>query len=264
MYEKLCYFRDSADQTRQLLMRKSRGRSAPCMNMLTASCNSGADGALEGEEYLLISGGNIIRTATILIETGMLETKEPVKTLRLDTAAGLITITAEYENRKCKAVVFDHFPSFVYALNPKLEVPGVCAMSVDMVYDGIHYVLVSADSVGHRIGNQHGAELIRIDERLRGAIQDLFNPIYPENSDIHCATIVEFIEPLKTESDDSNTAVHTVVVPPDRFDQSPCGTRTSAQMTVLHREGRLMRGGISDVEISSKWNLLARFEGEQG
>jgi proline racemase len=220
--------------------------------------------ALEGEKYFLMSGGNIIRTAAILLETGMLEMKTSVKTLRLDTLAGLITITAEHENRKCKAVVFDHVPSFLYALNHKLEVPGVRTMSVDMVYDGIHYVLVSDESVGHRIGNQHGAELIRIDERLRGAAQDLFNPIYPGNSDIHCATIVEFTEPLKTESDDSKTAVHTVVVPPDRFDQSPCGTRTSAQMTVLHIKGRLMRGGISDIEISLKWNLFVRFEGEQG
>jgi proline racemase len=168
-----------------------------------------------------MSGGNIIRTATILLEAGMLEMKEPVKTLTLDTAAGFITINAEYENRKCKAVVFDHVPSFVYTRNHKLEVPGVCTMSVDTVYGDIQYVLVGSNFIGHSIDNQHGSELIRIGEKIKGAIQDLFNSIYPENSDIHCATILEFTVPLKTESDDSKTAVNAVVVPSDRLIRAP-------------------------------------------
>src|SRR5262245_25567676 len=79
MYEKLCYFRDRADETRQLLMQEPRGRSSQCMNMILAPCNPQADAAfltLESDEYPPMSGANTICTATVLLETGMLEMKE--------------------------------------------------------------------------------------------------------------------------------------------------------------------------------------------
>lgn len=39
MYEKLCYFRDEADDIRLLLMQEPRGKLAQCMNMILAPCN---------------------------------------------------------------------------------------------------------------------------------------------------------------------------------------------------------------------------------
>lgn len=245
MYEKLCYFIDEADETRQLLMQEPRGRSAQCMNMILAPCNPEADAAfltLESDEYPPMSGANTICTATVLLETGMLEMKEPVTTLKLDTAAGLIGVTAECENGKCKNVAFDNVPSFVYALDYRLEVPGVGTVSVDIAYGGMHYVLVDAASVGHSIAHQHGPELVRIGEKIKQAVQKAYNPIHPENSGIHGVTVLEFTEPLKVEADGSKTAVNTVVVSPGRFDRSPCGTGTSARMAVLHAKGELKEG----------------------
>jgi proline racemase len=43
---------------------------------------------MESDEYPPMSGGNTIATATVLLETGMVEMREPVTELVLDTPAG--------------------------------------------------------------------------------------------------------------------------------------------------------------------------------
>ncbi|KAJ4304924.1 hypothetical protein N0V90_000452 [Kalmusia sp. IMI 367209] len=245
MYEKLCYFRDRADDTRLLLMQEPRGRSSQCMNMVLAPCNPKAAAAfltLESDEYPPMSGANTICTATVLLETGMLEMKEPVTELTLEVAAGLIGITAECENGKVKNVAFDNVPSFVHALGHKLDVPGIGTISVDIAWGGMHYVLVDATSVGLTIEHRYGPELLRIGELIKAAVRQSFEPVHPENSKIRGVTVLEFTEPLKTELDGSKTAVNTVVVSPGRFDRSPCGTGTSARMAVLHARGELEVG----------------------
>lgn len=245
MYEKLCYFRDQADDTRLLLMQEPRGRSAQCMNMILAPCNPKADAAfltLESDEYPPMSGANTICTATVLLETGMLEMKEPVTELTLEVAAGLIGITAECENGKVKTVAFDNVPAFVYVLDHKVNVLGLGVVSVDIAWGGMHYVLVDAASVGVAIKHKHGPELVRIGEMIKAAVQHSFEPVHPENSAVHGITILEFTEPLETEPDGTKTAINTVVVSPGRFDRSPCGTGTSARMAVLHARGELKDG----------------------
>lgn len=245
MYEKLVHFRDHADHTRQLLMQEPRGRSSQCMNMVLAPCNPAADAAfltLESDEYPPMSGGNTIATVTVLLETGMVEMREPETRLTLDTAAGLITVTAECQGGKCKSVAFDNVPAFVYALDHKVQVPGIGEVSVDIAWGGMHYAIVDAASVGLKIDNEHGPELIRVGEEIKKAVRESFTPVHPENSDIKGVTILEFTNPITDGPDGSKMGVNTVVVSPGRFDRCPCGTGTSARMAVLHARGQLEEG----------------------
>lgn len=247
MYDKLCYFRDEADDVRQLLMQEPRGRSSQCMNMILHPCNPLADAGfltMESDEYPPMSGANTIATTTVLLETGMLEMKQPTTTLKLDTAAGLITVHAECDGGKCKNVAFENVPSFVYVLDHKVEVPGLGTVSVDIAWGGMHYVLVDAASVGLKIDNAHGPELIRIGEMIKAAVRKSFVPVHPENESIREVTILEFTEPLQEQPDGSKAAVNTVVVSPGRFDRSPCGTGTCARMAVLHARGQLKEGDV--------------------
>lgn len=245
MYDKLCYFRDQADHTRLLLMQEPRGKSAQCMNMILAPCNPKADAAfltLESDEYPPMSGANTICTATVLLETGMLEMKEPVTDLTLEVAAGLIGITAECKNGKVKNVAFDNVPAFVYVLDHKVNVPGLGVVSVDVAWGGMHYVLIDAASVGLAIKHKYGQELVRIGELIKAAVIESFEPVHPENNEIRGVTILQWTEPLQTEADETKTAKNTVIVSPGRFDRSPCGTGTSARMAVLHARGELKEG----------------------
>jgi proline racemase len=160
----------------------------------------------------------------------------------LDTVAGLIDVTAECENGKCKAVGFENVPAFVYALDYVVEVEGLGSVKVDIAYGGMYFVLVDAASVGLKIDHQHGPELVRVGEKIKKAVQKVFTPIHPDNEGIRGVTGLEFTEAVTRGEDGSMTAVNTVVVSPGRFDRSPCGTGTCARMAVLHARGQLTVG----------------------
>lgn len=245
MYEKLVHFRDKADDIRQLLLNEPRGRPAMCMNLVLPPCNPQADAGfliMESEEYPAMSGGNTIATATVLLETGMVQMKEPVTKLLLDTAAGPVGITADCESGKCKAVAFDNVPAFVFALDYKVEVPGLGAVSVDVAWGGMIYVIVDAASIGLRISNSNGPKLIEVGERIKQAVRNTYTPVHPENPGIRGVSILEFTESLQQEPSGEKVAVNTVVVSPGRFDRCPCGTGSSARMAVLHARGQLKVG----------------------
>ena len=245
MYEKLVHFRDNADDIRQLLLNEPRGRPAMCTNLVLPPCDPKADAGfliMESEEYPPMSGGNTIATATVLLETGMVQMKEPVTELLLDTAAGPVGVTADCENGKCKAVSFDNVPSFVFALDYKVEVPGLGTVSVDIAWGGMIYAIVDAASIGLRIANSNGPKLIEIGERIKQAIRNTYTPVHPENPEIRGVTILEFTEPLQQEPSGEKVAVNTVVVSPGRFDRCPCGTGSCARMAVLHARGQLKVG----------------------
>ncbi|RDW67660.1 proline racemase-2 [Coleophoma cylindrospora] len=241
MFEKMMYFWTKQDHLRNLLLNEPRGRSSMCTNLILPPCDPRADAGfliMESDEYAPMSGSNTICTTTVLLETGMVEMKEPVTHLNLDTAAGLISVTALCEAGKCKSVSIDNVPAFVFALDLKVEVPGLGEVLVDVAWGGMTYAIVDAASVGLKIENAYGPKLVKVGMRIKRAVQEQFTPVHPENPGIKGVNILEFTHPLE-DWQDGKTAVNTVVVAPGRFDRSPCGSGTCARMAVLHARGQL-------------------------
>lgn len=244
MYEKLVHISTKHDHLRQLLLNEPRGRSSMNTNLLLPPCDPRADAGfliMESEEYAPMSGSNLICTATVLLETGMIPMKEPITEMALDTAAGLVTATAECEGGKCKTVEFNNVPAFVFELDYKVQVPGFGEVSVDIAYGGMMYLLVDAASVGLKVDNSQARQLIEIGERIKRAVEASYTPIHPENPNIKGFSVLEYTEPIKIE-DNLKVAVNTVVVSPGRFDRSPCGTGTSARLAVMHARGEITEG----------------------
>lgn len=246
MYEKLVHFRDNEDEIRQLVMQEPRGRSAMCLNLILPPCNPKADAGfiiMESDEYPPMSGGNTIATTTVLLETGMVKMTEPVTKLVLDTPAGLVPVTAECEDGKCKTVAFDNVPAFVFALDYKVEVPGLGTISVDIAWGGMIYAVVDVASVGLSISNKNGPKLIEYGERIKHALSKAdFIPVHPEMPEVRGVSILEWTEPFDRSK---MRARNTVVVSPGRFDRCPCGTGSCARMAVLHARGQL--------DVGEKW-----------
>lgn len=244
MYDKLQYFLTKQDHIRQLLLNEPRGRSSMNTNLLLPPCDPRADAGfliMESEEYAPMSGSNTICTTTVLLETGMLPMQEPITKLALDTAAGLVEVTAECEDGKCKNVAFDNVPAFVAALDLEVQVPGLGTVKVDIAWGGMWYVLVDAASLGLKIESADGPKLVEIGERVKRAVQRQYTPVHPENPAIRGVTVLALTEPLR-DGLDGKTSKNTVIVSPGRFDRSPCGTGTCARLAVLHARGELKVG----------------------
>lgn len=241
MYDKMVHFRDREDHIRQLLMQEPRGRSAMCLNLVLPPTNPAADAGfiiMESDEYPPMSGGNTIATTTFLLETGMVNMVEPVTSLTLDTQAGLVTVEADCENGKVKAVAFNNVPAFVFKLDFQIQVPEfpeLGTISIDIAWGGMIYAIVDATKIGLRISHTNGRRLVQI--AIKRALNNSdYIPVHPENPSIRGVSILEFTEPLDREKME---ATNTVVVSPGRFDRCPCGTGSCARMAILHARGLL-------------------------
>lgn len=141
VYEMEEYLRTKSDGLRKFLLREPRGYPPLCCNILVPPKNPKADVGfiiMEQTEYPMMSGGNVISVATVLIETGILPTKEGINEFTLEAPAGLIGITAKVENGKAVAVTFKNVPAFAVYTDKEIEVPhighGVEKVKVDVAW----------------------------------------------------------------------------------------------------------------------------------
>src|SRR5262249_58224093 len=72
---------------------------------------------MESCSYGGMWGTNTINTATVLLETGMLELSEPRTDLTLEAPAGLVKIVAECAGGRCGRITVAHVPSVATPLD---------------------------------------------------------------------------------------------------------------------------------------------------
>lgn len=241
MYEKMMYLWTHDDGLRKLVLNEPRGRASMCTNLVLPPCDPKADAGMiimESDEYAPMSGSNTICTTTVLLETGMVPMKEPVTQVTLDTAAGLVTVSAECEAGKCKSVAFDNVPSFVFELDCPIDVPGLGVVKADIAWGGMIYALVDPATIGLEVSSANGAKVVEFGERIKRAAQAQVMPVHPENPGIRGVSNFEFMVQPDHVGDEVH-ALNAVVVSPGRIDRSPCGTGTCARMAVMHARGQL-------------------------
>ena len=87
MFEKMQHLQTHADGLRKLMLREPRGYPAANCNLILPPTRPEADAGyviMEQVEYPGMSGTNTICVTTVLLETGMLEMREPVTELTLE------------------------------------------------------------------------------------------------------------------------------------------------------------------------------------
>jgi proline racemase len=139
------------------------------------------------------------------------------------------------------SVTFDNVPSFVFALDREIDVPGLGNLTVDVAYGGMIYALVDAASIGFKLDLHEAAQLVEVGERIKKAAAEQIPCVHPENPEIHTINQTLFAGPL-VKTPEGKRSKNTVIVSPGRHDRSPCGTGTSARLAVLHARGQLGLG----------------------
>jgi proline racemase len=230
------------DSLRRLLLREPRGSVAVHANLIVPSkredCAAGYI-IMEPTEYPAMSGSNTICVATVLLETGMVEMREPETTLRLEAPAGVVEVTARCSYGKCDSVEFTNVPCFVERLDAQLEVDGLGTLTVDVAFGGMWYAIADAQALGFKLEPSEARELSLVGERIRLAAREQLPCKHPENPEIAGVSIVEIAEPWQGVGAVTKNAV---VVAPGRLDRSATGTGLSARMAALHARGELHVG----------------------
>jgi trans-L-3-hydroxyproline dehydratase len=230
------------DSLRRLLLREPRGSVAVHANLIVPSsrpdCAAGYI-IMEPTEYPAMSGSNTICVATVMLETGMVEMREPETTLRLEAPAGVVEVRAACRDGKCESVELTNVPCFVDRLDAPLEVERLGPLTVDVAFGGMWYAIADAAALGFALEPSEARELSRVGEEIREAAREQLPCAHPENPEIARVSIVEIAQPWQGLGKVSRNAV---VVAPGRLDRSATGTGLSARLAALHARGLMGPG----------------------
>ena len=242
VFEQMQTLQREGDGLRRLLLREPRGSVARHVNLVVPATRPDCDAGfiiMEPTEYPPMSGSNTICTTTVLLETGMLEMREPETVVRLEAPGGVVEARAVCRGGRCESVEFTNVPCFADQLDARIEVDGLGTVSVDVAYGGMWYAIADAKALGFAIEPHEARDLSIAGEQIRSAAREQLSCIHPENHEISGISIVQIAEPWQGVNKVTRNAV---VVAPGRLDRSATGTGLSARLSVLYARGRMRVG----------------------
>lgn len=241
MSEKRQHFLKEYDWIRKGLMFEPRGHDMMSGSILYPPHDSVNDVAvlfIETSGCLPMCGHGTIGTITIGIEEGLI-TPKIQGTVRMETPAGLVTVTYKQSGDKVKSVKLVNVPSFLAATNLKAQCPVLGELNIDVSYGGNFYAIVDVQDNFPGLEHFNAGQLIEWARALRDVINHNYSFVHPDNPTIHgCSHILWTGSVLDRKS----TARNAVFYGDKAIDRSPCGTGTSARMAQWHAKGKLKKG----------------------
>jgi proline racemase len=241
MKAKKDYFESRFDPVRKLLTREPRGHRGIMAAVVTEPVSTkGAFGLfyMDARRYPYLCGHATIGAVATLVETGALEAIDGDTVITVDTPSGPLDAHTRIRNGRVVSVAIDMVPSFVFDTGRELEIDGFGTVSVDLVCVGGFFAMVSAQSIGIDLipGNSH--RLIPLGMAIIEAANRAISVNHPDRPEVNTVDVTEFHD----RGPRAGTGKSVVVYGESHMDRSPCGTGTTAKMTLLHHQGKLDQG----------------------
>jgi proline racemase len=257
MAERRRYLIEERDDLRTLLMHEPRGHLAMSGSILQAPTRPDCDFGvvfIEVSGCLPMCGHGTMGTATVLVETGMVEVSEPVTRLRLDTPAGVVEAAVDVVDGRAAGVTIRNVPSFLVLADAAVKAQDLGEVVLDVAFGGNFYAIVPAASVGLEIHPSSHDRLIGAGLALTDAINEQLEFAHPTQPDIADCRHVVFTAP----GGGGASGRAAVAIHPGWLDRSPCGTGTSAVMAARFARGDL---GLGEEFVHESF-IGSRFVGE--
>lgn len=245
---------EAGDALRRFLVFEPRGHAAMSTLLICPPTRPDADVGflvLQGDKAHAMSGSNSICLTTVLLETGMLEMREPETVVRIDTASGLVTARARCRDGKCEDVKLTMNPSFADQLDVTVEVEGLGQVRLDIGYGGIFYALIDPKPLGLSIVPAEAKRLVEAGTAIHRAVNAQLTIQHPEIASMRGISYTMFTDTLP-----NGELVGATILAPGRIDRSPCGTGNSARLAVAAARG-LVKPGDS---FTARSIIGSRFE----
>ena len=238
--EKAEYFRDNFDYIRTGLFQEPRGLLRGVGALITPPANAKAQLGVffMDSKYPCISmcGHGSIGVVTAAIEFGLVEAVEPVTTVVLDTAVGLVTGYAKVQDGCIESVSIHNVPSFLYQ-STVINVPNLGSIPVDVAFGGEFFAIVAADDIGIGVDKKNVSQLSELAMTIKDAANSQIRVKHPEKP-------VSTIDAVRILAKPTNHGMHikNIVIFEEGnkgVDRSPCGTGTSAHLATLYAKGQI-------------------------
>ena len=243
MKAKRDYFESRYDQVRLLLTREPRGHRGIMAAVVTEPVSPRGQFGLfymDARRYPYLCGHATIGAVASLLETGALEMTEGDTIITIDTPSGPLDAHTRVQEGRVESVAIQMVPSFVFDTGRKIKVAGYGRLSVDLVCVGGFFAMVSAQSIGIDLVPENSHRLIPLGMAVINAANRELEVYHPERPEVNTVDVTEFYQ-----TDTKTGTGHSVVIYGEsNMDRSPCGTGTTARMTLLHHQGKLDVGEV--------------------
>jgi proline racemase len=193
---------------------------------------------MDARRYPYLCGHATIGAVATLIETGALEAVDGDTVITVDTPSGPLDAHTRIRNGRVASVAIDMVPSFVFDTRRELEIDGFGKVNVDLVCVGGFFAMVSARSISIDLVPENSQRLIPLGMAIIEAANQAFAVYHPERPEVNTVDVTEFHD----QGPRAGTGKSVVVYGESHMDRSPCGTGTTAKMTLLHHQGKLGQG----------------------
>jgi len=220
------------DHVRRLLVFEPRGHADMYGCHVVPPNDEGADLGVvffHNAGYSTACGHGTIALVTWALDEGVLPRSEGENRVVVDVPSGRLETWADVAGGRVRSVGFRNVPAYVWANG--VEVAG---RTLDVAFGGAFYA-----SLEERVEPAELPRLIELGRELKREIEaghDLVHPVEPELRDVYGVIF------WQEERESPLTQRNVTVFADGEVDRSPCGSGTSARLTLLDRSGRLPRG----------------------
>ncbi|MCF8079900.1 MAG: proline racemase family protein [Desulfobacterales bacterium] len=239
MAEKCEYFQRHFDPIRLMLTREPRGHRDMLAAVVTEPVSSKGDFGLfymDARRYPYLCGHATIGAVATLVKLGRLAAADGETTFVVDTPSGPLEARTRIQDGSAVSVAIRMVPSFVYALDQVVDVPELGRVSVDLVCVGGFFAMVDAGRAGIDLAAETGRRLVSLGMAVIDAANAVCTVRHPERPEVRTVDVSEFYSESAGSAFSGKSAV---IYGESHIDRSPCGTGTTAKMTLLHHRGRL-------------------------
>jgi len=230
------------DWIRTGLMFEPRGHDVMSGSILYPALRDDVDGSIlfiETSGCLPMCGHGTIGTVTVMIEEGLVTPKVPGK-LRLEVPAGVIECDYEMDNAgHVTRVKITNVPSFLYATDLEIDLPGVGPLRFDVAYGGNFYAIFEPQANFTDMAQFTAFEIQQLSPVARRLINEAYSFQHPEYPTINGLRHVMWTGAARNPQADGRNAVF---YGEKAIDRSPCGTGTSARLAQKAGKGELQVG----------------------
>lgn len=240
--EKRRYAREHLDHLRTASMWEPRGHADMYGCIFTEPVTPDGDLGvlfLHNEGYSSMCGHGIIALTKVALETGLVDKPGENPVLKIDTPAGRVTAFARRINGRIPEVSFHNVPSFVYALDRTVDLPGVGEIRFDVSFGGAFYAFVQAEPLGLKLDASDFRRLIDLGTRIKQAVMESLPITHPFEEDLGFLYGVIFVGPAHGPGRHSR---NVCVFADGEVDRSPTGTGVSARAALHYARGELTAG----------------------
>jgi proline racemase len=228
MAERTADVRERYDYLRRAVVCEPRGQDAIVGALLTPPVNPGSTTGViffNNGTYLGMCGHGAIGVVRTLQYLGRIQPG----TIKLDTPVGTVSAELALDG----SVTIENVPSYCYARNVSVNVPGIGPVVGDVAWGGNWFFITHDTPVAVTAAN--AKELTRVTQ----AIQDAINAAGITGANHEPIDHIEIsAAPSRSDADCRNF----VLCSGGEYDRSPCGTGTSAKLAVLYARGELETG----------------------